>query len=71
MSILCPPTSLARDEFYQAFPHVIVLQATIAGVRRPGNKATCKCGLAGLKLGCIGCSAMVRAGLYGHLTLQH
>jgi len=27
-------------QFYQAFPHVIVLQATNAGVRRPGYEAT-------------------------------
>ena len=30
---------IARDQFYQAFP-ILVLQATNAGVRRPGYEAT-------------------------------
>ena len=41
------PTSMyvtavtALGEFYQAFPHALVLQPTNAGVRRPGYKSTC------------------------------
>ena len=37
-SILCPPTSPACDEFYQAFSRVSTA-TTNAGVRRPRNEA--------------------------------
>jgi len=36
-----PGTSYHVTQFYQAFPRVIVLQATNAGVRSPGYKASC------------------------------
>ena len=33
----------ARDEFYQAFPHIILLQAINVGVRRSGYEANVLC----------------------------
>jgi len=33
-------TSYHVTQFYQAFPHIIVLQATNTGARRPGYEAT-------------------------------
>ena len=38
-SSTCPGTSFHMTQFYQAFP-TLVLQATDAGVRRPGYEAT-------------------------------